>query len=65
VGVCGCAETVGDVVETIVEEVAVLVERHGRRLVSEHLLHDLDVGAGRDGQAGGGVTELVLTPMSA
>ena len=32
---------------------AVQVERHGRALVAEHLLNDLHIRAGRDGQARG------------
>jgi hypothetical protein len=39
--------------------VPVLIERHRGRGVAEHLLHHLDVGAGRDGQAGCGVSKLL------
>jgi hypothetical protein len=35
VGICRGVEAVGDVVEAVVEQVAVLVERHRRRLVSD------------------------------
>jgi hypothetical protein len=41
-------ETVGDLVELVREQVPIEVERHGRGLVSEHLLHDLHVRARRD-----------------
>jgi len=33
-------ETVGDLVELVREQVPVEVERHGRGLLPEHLLHD-------------------------
>jgi hypothetical protein len=49
----------GDLVEPVLEEVTVGVERHGRRAVAEHLLDDLHVGAGGDREAGCGVPELV------
>lgn len=39
-------ESFGDIVQSVIEEVAVEVEGHGRRCVSEHLLHDLHIGAG-------------------
>lgn len=38
----------GNFVEAVGEEVAVDVEGHGRVLVAEHGLDDLDIGAGRD-----------------
>ena len=38
---------------------AVEVKRHGRRLVAEHLLHDLDVGSRGDRKAGGGMPQFV------
>ena len=38
---------------------AVQVERHGRALVAEHLLNDLHIRAGRDGQARGRVAQFV------
>ena len=47
----GPIHRVADLVEPVLEEVAVGVERHRRRAVSEHLLDDLDVGAGRDREA--------------
>ncbi|MFN8194695.1 MAG: hypothetical protein U0R80_10490 [Nocardioidaceae bacterium] len=50
---------VADLVEAVLEEVAVGVQRHGGGGVSEHLLDDLDVGPRGDGQAGGGVPQLV------
>src|SRR4051812_45839424 len=36
-----------------------LIEGHRRRGVAEHLLDDLDVGAGGDGQGRGGVPQFV------
>jgi hypothetical protein len=53
-------ESVRDGVEAVLEEVSVEVERHRRGLVPEHLLHDLQVGSGRDREARGGVPKLVL-----
>jgi len=58
-GRAGGIEGVADLIEPVLEEVAVGVEGHGRRAVSEHLLDDLDVSAGGDGKAGGGVAQLV------
>ena len=48
-----------DLVEAVLEEMTVGVQGHRRGGVSEHLLHHLDLGAGGDGEAGGGVAELV------
>ena len=48
-----------DVVEAIGIQMAVEVKRHGRRLVAEHLLHDLHVGSRGDRKAGGGVPQFV------
>ncbi len=39
-------------VEAVAEQVPVEIERHGRRLVAEHLLDDPYVCAGGDGQRG-------------
>ena len=50
---------VGDLVELVVEEMAVQVQGHRRRLVAEHRLHHLDVRAAGDGQRGGGVPQRV------
>ena len=44
-------------VETVGKQMPVQVERHCGRLVSEHLLNDLDVGSGGDRQRGRGVPE--------
>jgi hypothetical protein len=52
-------ECVGNLVEPGVEEVAVAVQGHRRALVSEHLLHNFDVGAGGDRKAGRGVSKPV------
>ena len=41
---------VGHNIEPITEQVAVLVERHGRRLMAQHLLNHLDVSPGGDSQ---------------
>ncbi|MFZ2015143.1 MAG: hypothetical protein WAV00_15085 [Nocardioides sp.] len=46
-------------VEPVLEEVAVDVEGHRSRGVAQHLLDDFDVGAGGDGEAGGGLPQLV------
>jgi hypothetical protein len=43
----GGVHRVGDLVEVVVKEVAVPVEGHRRRGLTEHVLDDLDVGAGR------------------
>ena len=48
-----------DLVETVVEEVTVGVQGHRGGGVAELLLDDLDVGARRDGKAGGGMAQLV------
>nr|WP_242497974.1 hypothetical protein [Nocardioides glacieisoli] len=57
--VAGPVHGVADLVEPVFEEVAVGVEGHRCRAVSEHLLDDLDVGAAGDGEACGGVPEFV------
>jgi hypothetical protein len=57
-GACG-VEGVADLVQSDLEEVPVDVRCHGRRAVPEHLLDDLDVGAGGDREAGRGVPQLV------
>ncbi|HZL74835.1 MAG TPA: hypothetical protein VFB83_05610 [Propionibacteriaceae bacterium] len=41
---------------------AVLIEGHHRRLVAQHLLDDLDVGATGNGQAGRGMAQFVRAP---
>jgi hypothetical protein len=52
-------EPVRNTVEIVRKEPGVDVERHRRRGVTEHLLHRLDVGACRHGEAGRGVTQFV------
>ncbi|RYB96208.1 hypothetical protein EUA06_01085 [Nocardioides glacieisoli] len=47
--VAGPAQRIADLVEPVLEEVTVGVEGHRRRAVSQHLLHDLDVGTAGDG----------------
>jgi hypothetical protein len=42
---------VGDLVEPVFKQMAVRVEGHRGRPVTEHLLYDLDVRTGRDRQA--------------
>jgi hypothetical protein len=37
-------------VQSIAEQVAVLIKRHGRGLVAEHLLHDLHIRTRGDSQ---------------
>ena len=54
-GGTGRVRRVGDLVELVVQQMAVQVEGHRRRLVAEHRLHHLDVRAAGDGQRGGGV----------
>ena len=44
-------------VELVIQEMAVQIEGHGRRLVSKHLLYDFDVGAAGDGKRCGCVTQ--------
>ncbi|HEX5089632.1 MAG TPA: hypothetical protein VFV89_17625 [Nocardioides sp.] len=55
----GTVESVGDLVEPVLEQVAVGVHGHGRRRMSEHLLDDLHVGSGGDRQARRSVPQLV------
>jgi len=50
---------IGHLVQSITEQMAVLIKRHGRRSVPQHLLHHLDVGARRDRQRRGGMAQLV------
>ena len=57
--VAGPVHRAADFVEPVFEEVAVGVEGHGRRAVSQHLLDDLDVGSAGDGQTRGRVPEFV------
>jgi hypothetical protein len=52
-------EGIADLVEAVLEEVPVGVQRHRRRAVAEHLLDHLHVGAGGDREAGRCVPELV------
>ena len=52
-------EGVGDLVETVLIQVAVDVHSHCSAAVAEHLLGDLDVRAASDCEAGGGVAESV------
>jgi hypothetical protein len=51
-GACG-VHRVGHLVELLGQQMSVQVQRHGRRRVAEHRLHDLDVGAAGDRQRGG------------
>ena len=55
-------EALGNLVEAVLEQVPVEVERHCGRLVSEHLLDDLDVGSCGDRQRGCGVAETMGVP---
>lgn len=55
----GAIQPVGDLVEAVVEEVAVQIEGHRRGLMTEHLLHDLHVGACGDREAGSRVAQAV------
>jgi hypothetical protein len=48
-----------DAVEFVVEQVGVHVEGHRGRGVPEHPLNGLDAGAAGDGEAGGGVAQVV------
>lgn len=48
-----------DGVEVVIEEVGVRVESHGSGGVTEHPLHRLHVGAGRDRETRSGVPEVV------
>ena len=50
---------IGHHVQPIAEQVPVLVERHHGRLVAQHLLDHLDIGAAGDGQAGRGALQLM------
>jgi len=46
---CGSSRAVqgvADLVEMVGVEMAVLIQRHGRRPMPQHRLHDLDAGAG-------------------
>jgi hypothetical protein len=52
-------EGAGDLVEPVVEQVAIGVEGHRGRGVTEHLLDHLDVGTTGDPETGRGVAELV------
>jgi hypothetical protein len=54
-----CVHRIGHDVQAVTEQVAVEVERHGGRLVPEHLLDHLDICAGRDRQRRRGVPQLV------
>src|SRR5262245_25483342 len=53
----GGVEALRNLVEAVLEQVPVQVKRHRGRLVSEHLLDDLDVGSCGDRQRGCGVAE--------
>ena len=55
----GDVETVGDVVQTVVEKVPVLVESHRGGLVAEHSLDEFHVRARGDREARSGVPKLV------
>ena len=59
----GGVQTVRDVVQSVLKEVSILVERHRRGLVTEHLLHDLHVGAGRDRRPAAMSTEEMEKPF--
>ena len=50
---------VGHPVEVVCDQAAVGVERDRGALVPQEALDRVDVGAGADGQAGGGVAEVV------
>ena len=50
---------IGYNVQPIAEQMAVLIQRHRRRLVAEHLLHNLDVSAAGYSQSGGRMPECV------
>ena len=52
-------EPVRNCVEIVRKQTGIDVEGHGRRCVTEHLLISLDVGAGRHGETGCGVPQLV------
>jgi hypothetical protein len=52
-------EPVRDGVEIVRKQTGVEVEGHGLRCVTEHLLNSLEVGAGRHGETGCGVPQLV------
>ena len=52
-------ERVGDLVEAVAEEVPIDVHRHRGARMAEHLLHDFDVRAAGNGEAGGGVSQFV------
>ena len=58
-GCAGAVQRVTDLVEAVLEEVPVGVQRHGGGGVTEHLLDDLHVRPGRDREAGGGVAQLM------
>jgi hypothetical protein len=55
----GPVELIRNSIEIVRKEPGVNVECHGRRGVAEHSLHCLDVGACRNCEAGGGVTQFV------
>ena len=57
----GLVESRRDIVEVFAEEPGVDVEGHRGGGVAEHPLNGLDVGAGGDGEAGGGVAQVVRT----
>nr|WP_235503528.1 hypothetical protein [Aeromicrobium sp. Root344] len=50
---------VGDLIEAVLKQVAIRVEGHRRRPVTEHLLHHLDVCTGRDREGSCRVPQLV------
>jgi hypothetical protein len=56
-------ERVGDLVEAVAEEVPGDVHRHRGARMAEHMLHDFHVRAAGDGEAGGGVAQLVRVQL--
>jgi hypothetical protein len=48
-----------DRLHVVIEQLRIHIERQGRGGVAEEPLHGLDAPAGIDGEAGGGVSELV------
>ncbi|HEX7210643.1 MAG TPA: hypothetical protein VF241_06970 [Propionibacteriaceae bacterium] len=59
----GVVERVGDLVEAVAEQVSVDVHRHRSARMAEHLLHDFDVRAAGNGEACGGVAQLVRVQL--
>lgn len=55
----GGVQPIGNLAEAVLEQVTLQVQGHGGRLVSEHLLDDLDIRTGRDRKRRGSVTQAV------